>query len=223
MKARAPIAADAEAGQRIYTPLVLRAYDLVVLGFSNRFAWRCRSATMLERYERYVGRRHLDLGVGTGWYLDHCTWPDEQPEITLLDLNENSLSVAARRLARYAPRTVRANVLDPLPLGDSRFGSAAANYLLHCLPGPIESKAAALAANVSPYLEPGGVLFGSTILGCGVPHTKIGRRLMRVYNAKGIFSNSDDDELGLERGLTSWLKDVRIEVAGAVALFAGRA
>jgi len=110
---------------RIYTPLVLRAYDLVVLGFSNRFAWRCPSVTMLERYDRHIGRRHLDLGVGTGWYLDRCTWPVEQPEITLLDLNENSLSVAARRLARYVPRTVRANVLDPFPLGDARFESAA--------------------------------------------------------------------------------------------------
>jgi hypothetical protein len=29
-----------------------------------------------------------------------CTWPVEQPQITLLDLNENSLSVAARRLAQ---------------------------------------------------------------------------------------------------------------------------
>jgi hypothetical protein len=223
MTTRAPDAADAEAGQRIYTPLVLRVYDLVVLEFSNRFAWHCPSERMLERYDRHIGRRHLDLGVGTGWYLDRCTWPVEPPEITLLDLNENSLSVAARRLERYGPRTVRANALDPLPLGDARFESAAANYLLHCLPGPIEAKAAVLAANVRQYLEPGGVLFGSTILGRGVPHTRIGRRLLRMYNAKGIFSNADDDQLGLERGLTSRLRDVEIEIAGAVALFAGRA
>ena len=222
MMTRAPDAAEVERGQRIYTPLVLRAYDLFVLGFSNRFAWRCPSAMMLERYDRHVGRRHLDLGVGTGWYLDRCRWLVDRPEITLLDLNENSLSVAARRLARYRPRTVRANALDPLPLGDARFESAAANYLLHCLPGPIEAKAAALAANVRPYLEPGGVLFGSTILGRGVTHTRIGRRLMRIYNAKGIFSNADDDERGLERGLASALKDVEIEVVGTVALFAAR-
>jgi SAM-dependent methyltransferase len=221
MTTRSPEAVDVEAGQRIYTPLVLRAYDLVVLRFSNRFAWRCSRATMLARYERCVGRRHLDLGVGTGWYLDRCIWR-ERPEITLLDLNENSLSVAARRLARYGPTTVRANALDPLPLGNAGFDSAAANYLLHCLPGPIAAKAAALAANVHPYLEPGGVLFGSTILGRGVPHTRIGRRLMRVYNAKGIFSNAEDDERGLERGLASAFADVEIEIVGAVALFAGR-
>jgi hypothetical protein len=219
----APIPADVARGQQIYTPLVLRAYDLLVLGFSNRFAWRCRSVTMLERYDRHVGRRHLDLGVGTGWFLDRCRWPVEQPEITLLDLNENSLSLAARRLRRYAPQTVRANVLVPPPLGDTRFESAAANYLLHCLPGQIESKAATLAENVHPYLEAHGVLFGSTILGRGVPHGRIGRRLIQAYNAKGIFSNADDDERGLEHGLASVFKEVQIEVVGTVALFAATA
>jgi hypothetical protein len=223
MKSGEPDVAEVEAGQRIYTPLVLRAYDLFVLGFSNRFVWRCPSATMLERYNRHVGRRHLDLGIGTGWFLDRCTWPVELPEIMLLDLNENSLSLAARRLARYAPQTARANALDPLPLGKARFESAGANYLLHCLPGQIESKARTVAGNVRPYLEPGGVLFGSTILGRGVRHTRIGRRLMRLYNAKGIFSNVEDDERGLEQGLASGLTDVEIEVVGAVALFAARA
>jgi len=178
---------------------------------------------MLEEYGRHVGARHLDLGVGTGWYLDRCRWPVDQPEITLLDLNENSLALAARRLARYEPRTVRANVLEPLPLGDARFESAAANYLLHCLPGPLESKAATLAANLRPHLEPGGVVFGSTILGQGVPHTRLGRRLLRLYNAKGIFSNLEDDADGLEQGLTSALTDVEIQVVGAVALFSARA
>ena len=223
MNSAAETPVDVERGQRVYTPLVLRVYDLLVLGFSNRFAWRCPSTTMLEQYDRRVGRRHLDLGVGTGWFLYHCAWPVERPELTLLDLNENSLSLGARRLRRYAPRTVRANVLDALPLGDARFESAAANYLLHCLPGRVEAKAATLAGIARPFLEPGGVLFGSTILGRGVAHTSLGRRLMRIYNRKGIFSNAEDDERGLERGLASAFEDVEIEVVGAVALFAARA
>ena len=46
---------------------------------------------------------------------------------------------------------------------------------------------------------------------------------MRLYNRKGIFSNLEDDQRGLEQGLASELTDVQIEVVGAVALFAGRA
>jgi hypothetical protein len=213
---------EVEAGQRVYTPLVLWGYDLLVLGFSNRFVWRCRSSRMLERYNDYAGARHLDVGVGTGWFLDHCTWPVETPQITLLDLNENSLSAASKRIRRYSPATTRANVLDPIDLGEARFDSIGANYLLHCLPGELESKAATVTSNLSPYLASDGVLFGSTILGRGVRHNLLGRRLMRLYNRKGIFSNLEDDLRGLEQGLASQLTDVEVEVVGAVALFVGR-
>jgi hypothetical protein len=80
-----------------------------------------------------------------------------------------------------------------------------------------------VASNLRPYLASGGVLFGSTILGRGVAHNLLGRRLMRLYNGKGVFSNVEDDQEGLEQGLASQLSDVEIEVVGAVALFAGRA
>jgi len=218
-----PRADEVDAGQRVYTPATLRVYDLFVLGFSNRFVWRCQSSKMLERYDIRVGARHLDVGVGTGWFLDHCRWPIESPTITLLDLNENSLSAASDRIRRYAPATVQANVLEPVDLGDARFDSIGANFLFHCLPGGLEWKAATVASNLRPYLAAGGVLFGSTILGRGVAHNLLGRRLMRLYNRKGIFSNTEDDTQGLERGLASQLAHVEIEVVGAVALFAGRA
>ena len=217
-----PSADDVEAGQRVYTPFTLRVYDLFVLRFSNRLVWRCPSAELLRRYERHVGARHLDVGVGTGWFLDKCRWPVETPQITLLDLNENSLSTASNRIRRYAPATVQANVLDPVDLGDARFDSIGANFLFHCLPGRLEEKAAVVVSNLRPYLEPGGLLFGSTILGRGVAHNLLGRRLVRLYNRKRIFSNLEDDQQGLERGLASALTDVEIEVVGAVALFAAR-
>jgi Methyltransferase domain len=218
-----PRADEVEAGQRVYTPFTLRVYDLFVLGFSNRFVWRCRSSKMLERYDSHVGERHLDVGVGTGWFLDHCSWPVESPQITLLDLNENSLSAASNRIRRYAPATVQANVLDPVGLGDARFDSIGANFLFHCLPGELEWKATTVASNLRPYLASGGVLFGSTILGRGVTHNLLGRRLMRLYNRKGIFSNIEDDREGLERALASHVNDLEIEVIGTVALFTGRA
>ena len=223
MADQGPGADEVEAGQRVYTPFTLRVYDVAVLGFSNRFAWRCRSSEMLARYDRLVGARHLDVGVGTGWFLDHCSWPVESPEITLLDLNENSLSAASRRIRRYAPVTVRANVLDRVDLGDARFDSIGANFLFHCLPGGLERKARTVVSNLRPYLAPGGVVFGSTILGRGVSHNLLGRRLLRLYNRKRIFSNLEDDRRGLEQGLASELTDVQIDVVGAVALFSGRA
>ena len=223
MAGRGPLRADVEAGQAVYSPLVLAAYDAFVLGFSNRYVWRCRSATMLARYDELAGPRHLDAGVGTGWFLDHCHWRGQRPEITLLDLNENSLRMAARRIKRFEPGVVHANVLEPVDLGEDEFDSIGLNYLLHCLPGALETKTAAVVRNLVGRLKPGGVLFGSTILGRGVRHNTVGRLLMRVYNRKGIFANSDDDPDGLERGLVAQLGSVELEIVGAVALFAARA
>ena len=222
MTTNAPTAAEVEAGQAVYSRLTLAFYDVAVLRLSARYAWRCPRERMLEQYDRLAGARHADVGVGTGWFLDRCRWPVDRPEITLVDLNENSLRAAARRVRRYAPRTVRANVLEPVDLGDARFDSVGINFLLHCLPGPIEQKAATVVRNLKPYLEPGGALFGSTILGRGVRHNAPGRALLRAYNRKGIFHNVEDDREGLERALTAALHDPVVRVEGTVALFSAR-
>ena len=76
-----------------------------------------------QRYDSYVGARHLDVGVGTGWFLDHCKWRVENPRISLLDLNDKSLSAASGRIRRDAPETLQANVLDPVDFPDARFDS----------------------------------------------------------------------------------------------------
>jgi SAM-dependent methyltransferase len=130
--------------------------------------------------------------------------------------------MAARRIHRYEPQLVHANVLEPVDLGEDDFDSIGLNYLLHCLPGAVEMKTAAVVRNVAGRLKPGGVLFGSTILGRGVRHNALGRMLMRLYNRKGIFANSDDDRDGLERGLAAQFGSVELEIVGAVALFAAR-
>ena len=223
MATEARRSAEVEAGQAVYSRFVLACYDGFVLGFSARFAWRCRRAQMLEQYEELAGPRHLDVGVGTGWFLAHCHWRGARPVVTLLDLNENSLHAAAGRIARLSPRTVLGNVLEPVDLGAARFDSIGLNYLLHCLPGEIEAKAATVVSNLKPYLVPGGALFGSTIVGSGVRHNAPGRFLMRIYNRKGIFSNRTDDAAGLERELARELHDVNVRVEGVTALFSARA
>ena len=60
------------AGQAIYNPATLALYDIVVLGISNRLIWRCPTRHILQLYNQHATDNHLDVGVGTGWYLDHC-------------------------------------------------------------------------------------------------------------------------------------------------------
>jgi hypothetical protein len=66
------------------------------------------------------------------------------------------------------------------------------------------------------------VIFGSTILGRGVPRNVLARSLMAFYNKRGIFSNWQDDPDGLERALAGQFRQHRLRIIGCVALFAAR-
>src|SRR5579859_657862 len=91
------------AGAAIYSRTILSVYDIGVLGFSNTFVWKCPTSQILSFYDDHVSANHLDVGVGTGYFLDKCEFPLESPRITLFDLNRNSLRATAKRIGRYKP------------------------------------------------------------------------------------------------------------------------
>lgn len=211
---------EVQRGAAVYSRRVLSFYDLFVVHLSNTVAWRCHRNCMTALYDELMGARHLDVGPGTGWYLAHARRPVDG-QVTLMDLNANSLESARARLAESQPSTVVADVLEPLPDGLGPFDSIGANYLFHCVPGTWAEKGIAFG-QLAERLAPGGAVFGGTILGRGVHHNAVGRRLMAIYNDKGIFHNDEDDLAGLERVLGEHFADVAVEVVGTVALFRGR-
>jgi hypothetical protein len=212
--------AQVTAGQAVYTKRVLGSYDILVLGFSNRFLWKCPTDRLLHHYNQHVTANHLDVGVGTGYFLDHCRFPSQAPRIAMLDLNPNALDFASRRIARYRPEKYLLNVLEPISIDAATYDSVGINYLLHCLPGSIDSKAVALD-HLKALMNRNAVLFGSTLLQGGVPRNWCAQRLMDIYNRKGIFSNRNDTLDGLERALRERFRDVTVEPVGCAALFAG--
>lgn len=205
------------AGAAVYSPLTLALYDAWVLGISNRYAWRCSTrAVLMPFFRANVRPRHLDIGVGTGYYLAKAQL-SSQTHVTLLDLNLSSLEAARRRIGRPGTRTIQHDVMKPLT-GDECFDSISLFYLLHCLPGPLDTKAA-IFGHLKHNLLPGGVLFGATILGDEAKHNSFGRQLMALYNKKGIFSNREDNEAGFGAHLRKHFNDVTLKRHGRVLLF----
>ncbi|HVK94990.1 MAG TPA: methyltransferase domain-containing protein [Noviherbaspirillum sp.] len=209
------------AGQAIYTQRALRAYDFVVLGVSNRFLWKCPTQRLVAHYNKHVSANHLDVGVGSGYFLDNGHFPSRTPRVALMDLNQNTLDFTSERIARYQPETYLRNVLEPVSIDAENFDSVGVNYLLHCVPGSIESKAV-IFDHLKTLMHPNAILFGSTLLQGGVQPSWFAQRLMNVYNSKGIFSNQNDSLEGLRRVLEARFRDVSIEVIGCAALFSGR-
>lgn len=212
--------ADVRAGQAVYSRWVLAGYDLGVLWISNRLVWRCPTARLRRLYDDHVSARHLDIGVGTGYFLDKARWPTADPAVTLVDLNENALRAASTRISRFSPRTAVRNALEPVgALPGAPFDSVGTNYLLHCLPGDLETKTGQLLASIRPTMTPQAVLFGSTILAAAANLSGPARGLFALYNRKGIFHNTEDREEALDRALGAAFAHHRIEVVGGVALF----
>jgi SAM-dependent methyltransferase len=216
-----PTDAEIEAGQAVYTKMTLRTYDLFVLGISNRWFWRCPTSRLLRMYNDNISTNHLDVGVGTGYFLDHCKFPVKRPRIGLMDLNKTCLQTAAGRIDRYQPRQFQANVMSPIEIDAAAFDSIGLNYVLHCLPGSMLEKAVVFQ-NLIPLIRPGGILFGSTLLSGGVQRSWASRWLMSSYNRRRIFSNREDHLEQLDLVLSKHFASHALEVVGSAALFTAR-
>jgi SAM-dependent methyltransferase len=211
----------AHAGQAVYTRGFLSVYDAFVYGFNHPVLWRCPKARLVEHYDANLSARHLDIGVATGALLDAARFPVADPELTLMDLNPNSLATAAWRLDRYRPRTHRANVLEGWGLESGTYESVAMTNLLHCLPGPMSAKAVAFE-HAHRALAPGGTLFGVTILGKDVHLNPPARAMIALSNRGGILDNSGDGPAELDAAVAQVFPDRTIRVHGALALFTAR-
>lgn len=205
-------------GQQAYGPALLAVYDWWVLGFMARAVWKSPTPRILERYQPLFGVRHLDIGPGSGFFIDAAA-PDGT-KLTLLDPNRHVLNHCRKRLARFDPTVVEADVLKPLPV-EGRFDSVALSFVLHCLPGPMETKAEAVR-NAAAVLEQDGVLFGGTVLGLQERHSSPARAFLRVANRQGGFDNLTDTRQGLGEALSKLFSEVETEVVGSLALFSAR-
>jgi hypothetical protein len=207
--------------QPAFNGWTLPQYDRL-LEFTCRRIWRCPTERTLELYARHLSGNHLEVGVGTGYFLRKSRFPTPRPKLALVDINPHCLHYTAARLARYTPVVYSANVLKQLSLALRPVDSIALNYVLHCMPGTLSGKGVVFE-NLRPYLNDGGVLFGSTVLRREVPCDWRARTAMRVYNASGVFCNLTDGLNDLRTALDRSFKEVRIEIVGCVAQFSARA
>lgn len=207
---------DRDRGARasIYNGLTLRVYDLAVLGLTNSLIWRCPTKRLVEHYRKHVGPAHLDIGPGTGYYLERI----DACSISLLDLNDSSLNAAAERIGSQAEvRPLRQSFFDAL---DSNlvFDSIGLNFLLHCIPDT--SKWNRLA-ELREHLAPGGTIFGSTVIPDRTEENAAAVVLNGIYNHLGVFGNCDDATADITNALQG-LSHVQVDRVGQVVMFAAQ-
>ena len=183
--------------------------------------FKCSLRRIKKFFNTHITSRHLDVGVGTGYFLDIGKFPVQNPTIHLMDLNKNSLQKTSRRINRYNPKLHQCNVLDPIKKKLPIFNSISAMNLLHCLPGTMLEKEVVIN-NLKPFLGNDGVFFGITVLGENVNGGFLYRFTNSLYNDKAIFSNLHDNAIDLEVILKKNFNSYSVDVEGTVALFYGK-
>jgi len=215
------VSREVAAGAAVYSKFLLSIYDIEVLMFELPYIFRCPLGTVRDFFNRNISGIHLDVGVGTGYFLDKCKFPVENPTIHLMDLNPNTLEKTSNRIQRYEPVSHQCNVLEPIQEKLPMFDSVSAMNFLHCLPGTMLSKETAIR-NLEPFIIEGGVFFGITVLGEGVDAGFLYRKANAVYNKTAIFSNLHDNVSDLEHILSRHFQDYSVNVVGSVAFFTGQ-
>ncbi len=210
--------AEVEAGQAVYTPGMLRFYNFLILKVIVPYIWRCPVNNVVKMYNENITSNHLEIGVGSGYFLENTMFPSDNPRLALMDLNPNSLKFTAGKVSKYKPEIYRANILEPIEADIAKFDSVAINAVIHCLPGTMATKLVVFD-HIKSLLNPGGVVFGSTILNIGVKQNWLTKRFMKKFNKDKIFCNLKDDLSTLEEGLTERFSKSEVKVIGTAALF----
>ena len=197
----------------------LTFYDWLVTHYSNRFVWKCPAKNMVEQYHMHTGNTHLDIGVGSGYYLLKCGYLAKK--LHLMDLSSLALDVTEKRSKHKDCTKIKHNVFNEFPVQCAKYDSIAMNYLLHCMPGTLSKQKSSAISNAVKCLKDGGVLFGSMILNAEYINGFMGKIINNKYKQMGIFNNMEDTPEDLEKALKKYLTNVNIKRVGNVLLFSG--
>ena len=220
-----PTSEASARGAAVYSQTwMLAVYDWWVLGIVSTYAWACSVPQITLPWFRSNMRKgqHLDIGVGTGYYLAKTDLSGVQ--VTLADLNQDSLDATKSRLVDEGKvkaeetQCLLHDISRPLPSSCPRFNSMSLYYLLHCLPGPVPAKTA-IFSHLKHNLTADGVMSGATILGNDVRHNLFGRIIMAIGKWNGMFDNQADNADDFDEALRKHFYDVETRVQGAIFLW----
>jgi len=208
----------ARVGQMFFSTMSHRLYDTGLYKFVTGSIWRCPTALLLDNYADNISNNHLEVGVGSGYFLRRTLCADYLDRLMLSDLNRRCLAKSSSKLAAFAPITLRHNIQRAFPDNVRGFSSVGMNYVLHCIPGRFSANQA-IFQNVHAALDKGGVFFGSTLIPGRLGDGIASWLFMRVLNGLGIFNNSNHRVAELKGALEVYFSKVEISMVGNAAVF----
>lgn len=206
---------------RGYSDCILELYDFLILKFSTMLIWRCRTSQLVDLYRIYASRRHLEIGVGTGYLLRQAAFPSHWVLLHILDCNPKVLQHAYYRLSRYSPIPVLCDLMTTDWPALPKQQSIGMNYVWHALDGDLQTRGQVFG-KLAQYLVPNGVLFGSSVVGLHQNMSKLSQFVSRHWLSVGLFNNIGDCPESLRLILQQYFSEVQVWQEGQIMFFVAK-
>ena len=143
---------------------------------------------IFNQYNKYLGRNHLEIGPGSGYFLKNKNINN----LTLIDINQDILNYSYNNLIsnNYEIKIKNHNIFNQELKLNSEFDSVGLNYVLHCIPGRIENNIDSIINNLKNKND--YILFGSSVLNDVNLQTRLSKLELIYLNKNKVFHNTND-------------------------------
>ena len=203
-----------------------KLYDFVTYEINGRFGWGITKSQIQTLYNRFAGTEaHCEVGLATPSLVAGAV--PQSAAVLIVDVDSDFLTKAEKTLKELGYGSIKKVTHDiTTPFEgrmDAKYEAIGLNFVLHCVPGTLSPSSKGVCfQHLKAVLAPGGVLFGSTVLGYSAGHNMFGSFIMKKYNdpSIGIFRNGDDDLRDIRAALARAFKRFEVKMYGRVVVYA---
>ena len=196
----------------------IQKYDKIVNDINCEKVWKCSQKHIIKNYNSNITPQHIEIGPGTGYFLKKENLDVSLNKLTLIDVNSKILNYSKSNLkCDYSNIDVITHDLftSEIPR-DIPFTSVGINYVLHCVPGNLQTKLDKLISNLGNNTYN---LFGASVVCDPLHMNPIAEYELMFLNACGIFNNNNDTYEELNEYLNNRNLKFSLEKQGYVAIF----
>lgn len=196
----------------------IHKYDRFVNEINCNHVWKCSKNNIINNYCANVENKHLEIGPGSGFFLKKENIGVNLDQLTLVDVNSTILKFSKKNL-ESEHSNVNSLVYDlfryEIPT-NIEFDSVGINYVLHCIPGNLQTKLDSLISNLGDNKYN---LFGASVICDPLHMNPIAEYELMFLNAFGIFNNNNDTYEELNEYLNNKNYNFSLKKQGYVAIF----
>lgn len=193
-------------------------YDRIVNDFNCKHVWKCSTKNIIDNYQKNISNNHLEIGPGTGFFLNKKNTGINFKKLTLVDVNKDILQFSKKNLEQYYSNIeiLHSDLFSQKISESIYFESVGVNYVLHCVTGNLQTKLDNLIDNLGNNKYN---LFGASVICDPLHMNTIAEYELIFLNTLGIFNNNEDTYYELEEYLNNRNIKFSLKKQGYVAIF----